>query len=257
MDTTPKLFRVRGYELDADGLVPPHIWLRYMEHLRWLAIGDEPELIERHLRGGIGFMVVAQALTLHRDASVGTELEGTLWVGRVGRTSVDFCHAFSAAATGEPIARGVATAVHFEDRRPAPVPGELRQAVTAPAASLDLPAALEGDPPAEAHEYMVRVRPADLDFLGHSNHSNYCVFADAARHAAATAGALGEASEPARARIRGLNIQYSAETLCDQELTALTWQAATSPLTVGCELRRQETLLSRVRMILAHGGGSR
>ncbi len=247
MSLAEERFAVRGYELDADGLVPPHVWLRYMENLRWLSGSRGPaELVER-FRAGDTFVVVAQALCVLRDVGLGNDLTGSMWIGRVGRTSVDFWHAFRAA--GELVAAGRVTAVYVVKGRPAPLPDALRTVeLENTLAAVAFPEPLRHSAPAEAFRHRLQVRPGDLDLLRHVNHSSYSVFADAARHAAARAGAYGAESERAAGRVRGVSLEYLAQALLGESLTEATWVVSSEPLTLGFELTRDRTVLGRARL---------
>ena len=108
-----RTIRTRGYELDRDGKIPPRTFLRYMEHLRWESLGQQTVDLASLFSGGQHLVVVAQQLHLIQDVGMGLELDGTLDLGHVGTTSMEFVHGFDAAELGT-VARGAVTAVFLD-----------------------------------------------------------------------------------------------------------------------------------------------
>jgi acyl-CoA thioesterase FadM len=225
----------RGYELDADGLVPAHVLLRYMEHLRWeYAIRDLPELAALY-RDGHTFVVVAQTLRVARDIGMAIPIQGTLWIGRTGRTSIVFRHAFHRVDDGELVAAGNTTAVY---------PDCLRHQDADPFMMPD------PDPPrfteirSPLFEYSCHVRHSDLDLLEHMNQANYAALIDDARQAAAGQNAYGPGGL-GLGRIRLLHIEYLRPALSGEKLVTTTWALGRDALNLGFAMWRDKTLISR------------
>ena len=109
-----------GYELSSTGLVSPSQFLRYLEHVRWTTILSSEKL---PLRKFWAFGVVrTQISEIERSVSFGVELEISMWMSRLGRTSMDFSHEIVRTDDGVVIARSAATIVALDaDRRPSPV----------------------------------------------------------------------------------------------------------------------------------------
>src|SRR6476659_9103946 len=110
----------RGYEISSTGNVAPSQFLRYLEHVRWRTITRSEKL---PLRRFWAFGVVrTQVLQLHRDISFDVEIEISMWLSRLGRTSMDFSHEIVRVDDGVLVARSAATIVALDSsRRPAPI----------------------------------------------------------------------------------------------------------------------------------------
>lgn len=239
-----RTIRIRGYELDQDGLVPPATLLRYMELLRWAAMeGDSRLELGRIFRPGERYFVVAaQRLQVARDVGLGAALSGALSIGHVGRTSLEFRHLFRLAEGGETVARGSAVAVLLgEDARPTPLVGVVRQQALelsqqgwADGGSLDAPAPPAEDDAAGSFRHDLLVRHSDTDLLRHANHASYLSFADDTRRLCAGLGGYGDAA--AGGRLRGASLEHRREARAGQTLLAQTWVIERAPLTLAVVL---------------------
>jgi acyl-CoA thioesterase FadM len=230
---------VRGYELDRDGQVPPAVWLRHFEHMRWEAHRCGAPQLQGLFQEGNAAVVVAQRLRIMPEAAtagVGTVVRATLWIRRVGRTSVDIEHVLRHGESGAIVAQGGITAVHVgPDRRPTPIPDPLRELVTdGDAAPIELPPPPDAVPDA-AFSARRRIGVSELDFLRHVNQSNYAVFFEDARWRAAAEGALGD-GPLSRSRLETLHLAYAHEAVLHDEVEAKIW--ATGDTTAGCALVR-------------------
>ena len=235
----------RGYELDAEGLVPPHVLLRYMEHLRWEYVGRSPQEVKELFRTGHTFVVVSQTMRMPGDIGLATSMRGTLWIGRTGRSSMEFHHALYRIKNGEILAEGIATTVYLGRRGlPTPLPDCLDQVEPDPPINLDLKPPVFNSMPPKSFERSYRVRADDLDFLQHMNQASYAALYDDARRAAAAESAYGP-DGLGGGRVRFLHIEYAESTLADDELTVSTGLNGSDPPTLGFALCRGETLLSR------------
>lgn len=235
----------RGYELDAEGLVPPHVLLRYMEHLRWGYVGGSSQEVKELFRTGHTFVVVSQTVRIAGDIGLATSIHGTLWIGRTGRTSMDFHHAFHRVKDGKILAEGITTAVYLgRHGLPTPLPDCLDRVEPDPPRVLDLKPPVFGAMPAKSFERSYRVRRDDLDLLQHMNQANYVALYDDARQAATAECAYGPDSLGS-GRVRFLHIEYVQSAVADDELVIATRLDGSDPVTIGFTLCRGETLLSR------------
>jgi acyl-CoA thioesterase FadM len=238
------VFDTRGYELDAEARVPVHMWLRYMEHLRWEhTVRNSPE-ISALFRKGDAIVVVAQTLRIIRDIGVAIPIRGTLWIGRTGRTSVVFNHAFHHADDGGLLAAGNIIAVYLSQGVPAPLPHHLFRVDPYPFALPELIPAKFPEMPTAPFEYSYRVRTGDLDFLGHVNQASYAALFDDTRQAAAGRNAYGPGGL-GLGRIRFLHIKYLHSAMLGENLTIATWPTGNDPLNLVFAMRRNDTLISR------------
>lgn len=258
----------RGYELDADALIPPATYLRYLEHLRWLAVADQASRTgdrsdspssSGHILGslfgqGYSVVVVAQSLLLDGDVGQGVTLTASMWVRRVGRTSLDFGHLL-ARPDGSPLARAVVTAVYRgPDGKPTPVPEVVRQQVMADPVSLTellvrVKTSQQTATPAaqETWSRPVEVRPSDIDLLGHINHANYLSLFDDTRRLAARAGFLGPAG-----RLSAVSLAYRHQAVVGDPLVARVWlhREEETGAHLALDLHARETLLAQAWITL-------
>jgi acyl-CoA thioesterase FadM len=178
----------RGYEVSSRGRISPSQYLRYIEHVRWRTIASSSKIPVRAFMG-IG-VVRAQVLEIFHDTSFDTELEISMWLARVGRTSMDFSHDVVRVTDGELVARSTATIVALDaERRPAPIDPEAQRFVVVRDA--ELIERLEIDELRGAWEHPVAVRPSDEDLQGHVNQARYADFVEDARQLCAAAEGYG------------------------------------------------------------------
>ncbi len=242
------VFDTRGYELDAEARVPVHMWLHYMEHLRWeYTIRELPE-VSALFRKGHSIVVVAQTLRVIRDIGVSVPIRGSLWIGRTGRTSAVFNHAFHHADDGGLLAAGSITAVYLGlSGTPTPLPGSLFQAVPDPFEMPDLNAPEFTEMPSEPFKRTYHVRTGDLDFLKHMNQANYAALYDDTRQAAATRNAYGSGGLGA-GRIRFLHVEYLRSAMLGEKLVVASWKAESDPLSLCFAMHRNTTLINRATL---------
>ena len=216
--------RIRGYELDPTGLLPPSAFLRYMEHLRWEALGGGQTQVGLLFKDRHRALIVAQALEVERAVGVGEEVEGTMWIGQVGRTSLEFRNRFELVPGGWLVARGTATAVYLDARDlPTPVPEAIHGAQEeGPDGPIDLEPP-EGEVPAGAWTRQFSIRPTDLDLFAHVNHARYLDYVEDTRWLAAADGAYEALPIPARRRPHRLAIHYVRQAVLGDLLEASTW----------------------------------
>ncbi len=250
------IFDTRGYELDAEARVPTHMWLHYMEHLRWeYTIREMPE-VSALFRKGHSIVVVAQTLRVIRDIGVSVPMRGSLWIGRTGRTSVVFNHAFHHADDGDLLAAGNIAAVYLGlSGVPSPLPDSLFQTVPDPFVMPDLYPPEFTEIPSEPFERTYRVRTGDLDFLRHMNQANYAALYDDARQAAANGNAYGSGGLGV-GRIRCLHVEYLRPAMLGEKLIVATWKVGSDPLSLSFAMHRNTTLINRAILTLGSDRGN-
>ena len=239
------VFGSRGYELDAEGKVPAHVLLRYMEHLRWEYTRRDLRELVALFRQGHTFVVVSQALRVYRDIGLAIPIRGNLWIGRTGRSSIVFHHTFHHADDGELFAAGSTVAVFLApDTVPTRLPDILEEPDTDPPMMPDLtPPGFTEIPPAP-FERSYRVRASDLDLQRHMNQANYAALYDDTRQAAANRNVYGSGGA-GMGRVRFLHIEYVHPATAGEKLVVATWPIEGKPLSLGFAMRRNDTLISR------------
>jgi acyl-CoA thioesterase FadM len=237
-------FVSRGYELDAEGLVSPHVFLQYLEHLRWEHASRNVSDVRSLMREDRSFVVVAQTLHLLRDIGMAVPMRGTVWIGRAGRTSLDFHHAIHHLKDKELLATGTATVVCVGGNGvSSPLPDRLRRMQQRSAWTISPEPPEFSEVPGKFFERSYRVRTADIDLLGHMNQAGYAAFYEDAHRCAIENGAYGPSGAGA-GRIRSLRIRYARSAILHEEVSVGTWLAAGDPVRVGFVMRRDGALLS-------------
>lgn len=79
---------VRGYELDAFNHVNHAVYLNYFEHARWMAMKKIG--LQELSDAGLSFIVRKASVDYLKPAHVFDELVISLWIEKVGRTSLTF-----------------------------------------------------------------------------------------------------------------------------------------------------------------------
>jgi acyl-CoA thioesterase FadM len=223
----------RGYEVASYGAVPPSQLLRYIEHVRWRTIATS-EILPARRFFGMG-VVRAQALEIFRRVSFDAELEISMWLARVGKTSMDFSHEVVDEADGTLVARSTATIVSLDaERNPAPIDRAANAyVVERDRAEIDR---LDADPPDDAWERPIQVRPSDEDLQGHVNQARYADYVEDTRRLAAAAGGYGPGDWDGFAR--RLVISYEREARTGDPVVARTFRSRKQDGTVDFVLYR-------------------
>lgn len=236
----------RGYELSSTGTIPPAQFLRYLEHVRWTTIGSSEKLpLREFFTLGV---VRAQVLELLEPVGFGVELDLSIWVSRVGRTSFDMSHEVVEHAGKKLVGRSTATVVALDaNRRPAPLPESARALVVARAAPE--PDRLLEAPPPGAFQRLVEIRPSDHDLQGHVNHARYAELIEDTRLLAAAAGGYGAGTWDGQ--LRRLSIAYEREARAGDPVVAHTFRTPGRDRSVDVVLSRDGTVLTRARVQLA------
>lgn len=236
MSRIERRINVRGYELDASGRVSPATLLRYFEHLRWEAIAERPEYGALFAEGNFSVVVAAQ-LEVAREVGLGAELEGAVWLGRMGRTSVDLQHQL-ALAGGELVGRAMTTVVHLDGTgRPRRLPEALRSVPSDAAHAMRGPT-IEGALPETAARSRHRVRASELDAFRHVNHANYVDYCEDHRAQMLADGACGDRLSAAEGRVHWLSIEYRRQAVAGDELEIASFVIPGAEAGLGFEVRR-------------------
>lgn len=238
-------FVSRGYELDAEGLVPPHVFLQYMEHLRWENARRNVSDVRSLMKPGRSFVVAAQMLHIARDIGMAVPMRGTVWIGRAGRSSLDFHHAIRHGEDKELLATCTATIVSIDGNGvPSQLPDRLRRMQHDSPWTIDPEPPEFSEPPEEFLECPYRVRTADIDMLGHVNQAGYAALYEDMHRTAVGRDVYGPGRKGG-GRIRTLRIKYARSAILHEEVSVGTWLAAADPVTVGFLMRRGGTILSQ------------
>ncbi len=240
----------RGYELDADGALPPQGLARYLEQVRWEALSDDGLRLGELFVDGNHMVVRAQQLRVLERVGFGVELAIDMWVGRVGRASADFRHAIRRAEDGALVARAVVTAVYVDAQgRPLRVPSLVRE-MAEPDEGQPLVEPPRGRAPEDAWSALMVARHSELDLLRHVNQANYLAYVQDLRWTASQAGAYGEHSRAAGGPCAGAAVEYRRQVLGGEELRLATWLLGEAPLAIGFEAVRttDQELVFRARI---------
>lgn len=224
--------RTRGSELDREALIPPHVFLRYMEHLRWESAAQGSFDLAGLFADGCLLVVVGQKLRMFQQVGMGVDLTGTHRVCAVGRTSITIQNDFH--RSGALVAQGLATAVFLDPSgEPAPLPEQIGNLAAGVSPPQNIAHRLNARPPAGAWRWRLQVRPSDLDLYRHTNQAMYLAYIEDARAMAVKAGAI---PKEAGGRLQGVSIDYLKQTFLGDQLEACVWVLMDG--TYGVELQR-------------------
>ncbi|HEX7669375.1 MAG TPA: hotdog domain-containing protein [Polyangiaceae bacterium] len=224
----------RGYELAASGYLSVATHLRHLEHIRWNTISTSEKLpLRKFWMLGV---VRAQVLEIYEPVSFNVELELSMWLSRLGRTSMDFSHDIVRVSDGALVGRSTATIVALDsDRRPATI-GEgasdylvTRESITPDRFDDVTP------PPEDAWERAVGLRPSDHDLQQHVNHARYAELIEDTRLLCAAANGYGPGTWDGRAR--RFSIAYEQEARMGDAVVAHTWVTRPEAGARGVDIR--------------------
>jgi acyl-CoA thioesterase FadM len=237
----------RGYEVASSGTIPPSQLLKYLEHLRWRTVisGSEKLPLRRFWLLGV---VRSQVLEIHRQVSFDVELEITMWLSRLGRTSMTFSHDMVRVSDGKLVGRSSATIVALDsERRPAPI-GEGARAYVVDREGV-VAERLDEAPPPDAWERAVDVRPSDHDLQQHVNHARYADFVEDTRWFCAQAGGYGPGEWDGQCGT--FSIAYERESRVGDGLVARTWRTPGRERSLDFALVKGDGVTTRARVELA------
>ncbi len=212
-------YRTRGYETDGSGLLRPGVLLDLMEEGR--ARIPESHPVQKALHRGFAR---AHRILIDHAVGMGVDLDLSLWISRVGKTSYDVTHLLS-RPDGARVAVDVATLVRVsEEHRPIPVPEGVRtrlrgvevdEAMAIPMSSQIIP---EG---AFTREFVAR--PSDENRARHVSHARFADFLeDTRRLAILERTSEGEREEGYRLP-RRMSVSYEGESHAGEALRAHAW----------------------------------
>ena len=269
----------RGYETDPSALIPMHIYLSYLEHLRWGFIQSDEAKLREPLSDGFFPVVASQSVELVQRIGMGVPLELTARLEEVGRSQVVLRHHVidrrDRSLVAELRVRGLWLS---PSRRLARIPDGLR-ALAELHATQPMPdfilkpasgACLEDGPlvhtnpqtvvhtregldmgsfddtPEVTFSHQLTIRPRDLDVFSHVNAATYVRMCHDARvYARREGGIAPEADGP----FRKLAIVYDREALLDEVLQIDVSPDLNDPRGTWYTIRRASdgTRLCRVR----------
>jgi acyl-CoA thioesterase FadM len=236
----------RGYEISSSGHVSASQYLKYLEHIRWSMISGSEKLPFR--RFWLLAVVRSQVLEIRRQVSFDVELELTMWMSRLGKTSVDLSHDIVRVSDGSLVARSTATIVSLDaNRRPSPIDAAAREYLVE--RETVAPERFEGAPPEDAWERPVDVRPSDHDLQQHVNHARYADFVEDTRWFCASAGGYGPGEwETPPWKVA---ISYEQEARVGDGLIARTWHTEGRAGSLDFALMKPSGVATRARVVLA------
>ena len=230
----------RGYELGPRQVLPPSAFLRYLEHIRWLSRTRPPS---RRVGQGV---VRALGIELLQEVGAHVELDLTLWISRVGRTSLDMSQEILRADDGSTVARSRATLVSLdEQRRPTPFHDSARELILDRGA-IEIPPP-SGSFPEGAYCRDLPVRPSDHDNQDHVNQARYADFVEDVRQACAREGGYGNGAWDAP--LRRLSIAFESECRAGDPVVARTWKTSGGSLEFQLD-RGPDDIVARARVEL-------
>lgn len=209
----------RGYELAASGFLSVATHLRHLEHIRWHTISTSERLpLRKFWMLGV---VRAQVVEMYEAVSFNVELELSMWLSRLGRTSMDFSHDIVRVSDGALVGRSTATIVALDsERRPAAI-GEGAADYLVKRDSIAPDRFDDGVPAEGVWERTVDLRPSDHDLQQHVNHARYAELIEDTRLLAAAANGYGPGAWDGRAR--RFSIAYEQEARMGDAVVAHTW----------------------------------
>lgn len=204
----------RGYELDGTRTIPPAVLIRYMEWGRWEFLNSEQNTF-RHAINSL--VVAAQSLVVLAPVVERINLEISVWLSRVGNTSLDISQMIVDKESKMAIALGRATLVNVDSRRrPKVVAETVKDFIDTSPANFDgsLFPKIQNSLPIESVKSIERrVMPSEIDLLKHVNHSRYVDYVEDARKL------LFPEQAEMRDPIFGLTLEYKTEALNGHLLT--------------------------------------
>ena len=114
MPTSLSRIRVRGFHIDAFGVVNHARYLEFLEEARWAYLDERPALAASLRKAGMGHSVVNLNLDYLRPARLGDELKIETGLRRTGERSITFLQKIRLEPTGEPIITAKIANVFFE-----------------------------------------------------------------------------------------------------------------------------------------------
>ncbi|HEX5591169.1 MAG TPA: acyl-ACP thioesterase domain-containing protein [Candidatus Limnocylindrales bacterium] len=209
-------YRVRFDEAGADGRVRASALLRYAQDIAWRHSEDLGFDRTWYTERGRWWVVRSVELDLFGAVPMGHTLRlatavvghRRIWARRRGEFRL---------ADGTLAALAVTDWVIIDGRgRIVRIPEDFGEAFPNPELDAEIIRVVPPEPPADAARHAIRVRPQDLDPMGHANNA---VYLDWVEEAIAAAGA----SDLTTALGRRVSIEYAASAEGGDDLEARTW----------------------------------
>lgn len=242
-------FPIRAHDLDASGTTSITAFIRLFENQRWDAL-SENGFLRPFFKNGV---IRAQSVEILQPMSFGDTVEISMWLSRVGRTSMDFCHHISSTTTGSEVGRATVRAVTLDKHgRPKPLSKEIRRFQMEQQDLHIQRVSLEPEPSAWSHCFSVRW--TDLDLLQHVNEARYIEYIEDTRHACAAASGYGSDSQRAVLPIKHLTISYEDQARLGDSLCVTSWALQRNTNRYAFEIRRVSDQMITTRALVEVAG---
>ncbi|MEX1170030.1 MAG: acyl-ACP thioesterase domain-containing protein [Chloroflexota bacterium] len=212
-------YRVRFDESGPDGLIRTSVLLRYAQDVAWHHSTSRGYDRAWYAERGLAWLVRTAEVAVLAPIHVGSELVGTTrvvgWRRVWARRRTEFHDTF-----GNPVARAQIDWVLLDARgAPTRIPAEFEPVFGAATAAFGLARVALGDPPPDARQSTITVRPQELDPMAHVNNA---VYADWLEEAVIGAGDLRATQAVPRLQ----RLEYAAPADAGTQLTADTWSSS-------------------------------
>jgi acyl-CoA thioester hydrolase len=209
-------YRVRFDEAGPDGLLRTSVLLRYAQDVAWFHSASLGFGRAWYAERGLTWLVRAAELAVLRPIEVGSDVVGTTrvigWRRVWARRRTEFHD-----ETGSLLAWTQIDWVLLDARgAPTRIPAEFEPVFGATSGAFGLARVALGQPPADARQFRIAVRPQELDPMGHVNNA---VYADWLEEAVIRAG---DPSAP-RCIPRVIRLEYAAPADAAAQLTSDAW----------------------------------
>ena len=119
-------FLVKGYDVDAAGIVSNIVYVRWLEDLRLQLLAGMLPWLE-YFKAGFGPVLARTEIDYKRPLRLADTPRGQMWVSELGRARWGVQAEFLLGDRVVALARQVGYWVNMVSMRPAPIPEDLRQ----------------------------------------------------------------------------------------------------------------------------------
>ena len=233
----------RATSSSSMGFVQPSQYLRFLEHIRWSTIATSEKY--RSDATGSSASFARRSFEIYDRIANDVELELTMWLSRLGNTSVAFSHDVKDVIRGSrrrPKQRDHRVA--RRNRQPAKI-GEGAREFLIERETIRTERLTEA-PPDDAWQRDVPLRPSDHDMQQHVNHARYADFVEDTRILATAAGAYGKGNWDAS--VRRLAITYEQEMRVGDDIVCKTWPTPGRERSLEFVLMKGAVIATRARV---------
>lgn len=237
MKTYQTRLKTRPTDLDRSWQISSTALLQYTECVRWKTIEEHVMGMDRIFDDGRSIMVRSQKLEILQPLNRYPAVDVSLWIDRVGRSSILLVHDVMVPDVGTIATLHVTGVCLDRDGRPVEVPDEVR----------DL--ARHSDPPERSDvfwgtqrptgvfETSIDVRHADIDVMQHINHAVYLDYYVDAEARLVRKGAI---ERSAALSLTEVELHYQRQAFPGERLTIASWVLETTDeqFTMAHELLR-------------------